>query len=120
LPGALGRQAHPSLQGFIRGRRSPLRLLALAVGLHYWYHKAMSTSIRDTKKKAKKVGRPVTTGKGTQVGTRWHEPLLGMIDGWAARQDDKPERSEAIRRLVERGLAAEASPAISSKKGKRS
>jgi len=29
-----------------------------------------------------------------------------MIDEWAARQEDKPPRSEAIRRLVERGLSA--------------
>jgi hypothetical protein len=58
----------------------------------------------------KKPGPPAT-GKGLQVGTRWHEPLLGMIDAWAARQDDKPPRSEAIRRLVERGLAAEPAPA---------
>jgi hypothetical protein len=39
---------------------------------------------------------------------RWHEPLLGMIDEWAAAQDDEPSRTEAIRRLVERGLVAEA------------
>jgi len=38
---------------------------------------------------------------------RWHEPLLGMIDAWAAKQDDKPKRPDAIRRLVERGLASE-------------
>jgi hypothetical protein len=55
-----------------------------------------------TKKRGR--GRPVTTGKGTLIGMRWHEPLLTMIDAWAAQQDDKPERSEAIRRLVERGL----------------
>jgi hypothetical protein len=39
---------------------------------------------------------------------RWHEPLLGMIDDWAVAQDDKPSRTQAIRRLAERGLAAEA------------
>jgi hypothetical protein len=69
----------------------------------------MSGSIRGIKNRSKKVGRPVTTGKGTQVGTRWHEPLLSMIDAWAAKQDDKPPRAEAIRRLVEFGLAAAAS-----------
>jgi len=31
-----------------------------------------------------------------------------MIDEWAAAQADEPSRTEAIRRLVERGLAAEA------------
>jgi hypothetical protein len=40
---------------------------------------------------------------------RWHEPLLGIIDDWAAAQDDEPSRTEAIPRLVERGLAAESS-----------
>jgi hypothetical protein len=38
------------------------------------------------------------------IGMRWHKPLLSMIEEWAAQQDDKPERSIAIRRLVERGL----------------
>jgi Arc/MetJ-type ribon-helix-helix transcriptional regulator len=33
------------------------------------------------------------------------------IDRWAATQDDMPGRSEAIRRLIERGLAAEPAPA---------
>jgi hypothetical protein len=32
------------------------------------------------------------------------------VDEWAARQEDKPPRSEAIRRLVEHGLAAESPP----------
>jgi hypothetical protein len=54
--------------------------------------------------KKRKPGRPPTTGKGTLIGIRWHEPLLSMIEEWAAQQDDKPERSIAIRRLVEHGL----------------
>jgi len=66
----------------------------------------MSKSIHGTTKRSKKVGRPVTTGKGTQIGMRWHEPLLGLIDRWAAGQDDKPDRPDAIRRLVQLGLAA--------------
>jgi Family of unknown function (DUF5677) len=64
----------------------------------------MRKSSRGTINKAKKIGRPAT-GKGTQVGTRWHEPLLSMIDAWATNQDDKPPRAEAIRRLVEQALA---------------
>src|SRR5262249_21310730 len=80
--------------------------LALPIGLRLWYHKIMSKSIRGTTNKPKKIGRPVTTGKGTQIGMRWHEPLLGMIDKWAAGQDDKPDRPDAIRRLVQLGLAA--------------
>jgi hypothetical protein len=30
------------------------------------------------------------------------------IDAWIAKQDDDPSRPEAIRRLIERGLASEA------------
>ena len=65
----------------------------------------MRKSIRDT---TKKRGRPVTTGKGTQVGTqvgtRWQDGHLKEIDDWRRKQVDKPPRSEAIRRLVEIGL----------------
>ncbi len=32
---------------------------------------------------------------------------MERVDAWAARQDDKPGRSEAIRRLVELGLSVE-------------
>lgn len=42
--------------------------------------------------------------------------FLATIDTWREAQPDKPSRSEAIRRLVERGLVAEENaPAISSK-----
>jgi hypothetical protein len=62
----------------------------------------MNKSIRGT---TKKRGRPVTTGKGTQVGTRWQDVHLKQIEDWRRKQDDKPPRSEAIRRLVEMGLS---------------
>jgi hypothetical protein len=32
--------------------------------------------------------------------------LRATVDAWAAKQDDTPARSEAIRRLVEIGLKA--------------
>jgi hypothetical protein len=38
---------------------------------------------------------------------RWQKPALDAIDAWRAAQEDEPERPEAIRRLVDRGLAAE-------------
>jgi len=66
----------------------------------------MSKSIRVTTKKRGR-GRPKTTGRGTQIGMRWQKPALDEIDAWRAAQEDEPERPEAIRRLVERGLAAE-------------
>nr|WP_249817628.1 hypothetical protein [Bradyrhizobium sp. 147] len=36
------------------------------------------------------------------------DEFIASIDAWAARQDDQPSRSEAIRRLVELGLKAKA------------
>jgi hypothetical protein len=34
------------------------------------------------------------------------DEFMTQVDAWAARQDDQPGRSEAIRRLVEIGLKA--------------
>jgi hypothetical protein len=64
----------------------------------------MRKSIRVTTKK--KRGRPVTTGRGTQIGERWHDPELAAIDAWIAAHDKALTRPEAIRRLVEIGLKA--------------
>jgi hypothetical protein len=62
----------------------------------------MGKSIRVTTKK--KRGRPATTGKGVQVGERWHTAELTAIDAWIASHGAKMSRGEAIRRLVEIGL----------------
>jgi hypothetical protein len=63
----------------------------------------MAKSIRVTTKK--KRGRPATTGRGTQVGERWHPTELAAIDGWIASSPDKNiTRAHAIRRLVALGL----------------
>jgi hypothetical protein len=56
----------------------------------------------------KRRGRPAT-GQGIQIGTRWPEATVAAIDSWIAKQDDKPGRSEAIRRLVEIGLKVKGS-----------
>ena len=53
----------------------------------------------------KRRGRPAT-GQGLQVGTRWRDETVAMIDAWASVQEDDPGRSEAIRRLLELGLKA--------------
>jgi hypothetical protein len=37
---------------------------------------------------------------------RLSDQFMASVDAWAASQDDKPGRSEAIRRLVEVGLKA--------------
>jgi hypothetical protein len=63
----------------------------------------MGKSIRGTTKK--KRGRPVTTGKGIQIGMRWQESELSAIDEWLKRHEIAT-RPEAIRRLVELGLRA--------------
>src|ERR1035437_5682565 len=51
----------------------------------------------------KKRGRPAT-GKAPSRTFRLSDEFMATLDGWAARQDDAPSRSEAIRRLVELGL----------------
>jgi hypothetical protein len=60
---------------------------------------AKSISVRQ-----KKRGRPAT-GKMPTTTLRLPEKLSEQIDVWAASQDDEPGRSEAIRRLIELGLA---------------
>lgn len=48
-------------------------------------------------------GRPAT-GRDPVTALRLPATLTKSIEVWAARQDDKPNRSEALRRLVELGL----------------
>ena len=55
----------------------------------------------------KKRGRPAT-GRDPFVGIRLPAELIQAVELWAGR-NDTPSRSEAIRRLVELGLAASAS-----------
>ena len=62
----------------------------------------MAKSIRVTKKK---LGRP-PTGKGIQIGERWHPPEIIAIDRWIVAQGEQITRGQAIRRLVEIGLKA--------------
>ena len=57
---------------------------------------------------AKKKRGPAPTGKGVQVVVRMQPAPLSDLDGWAASQNDKPTRAEAIRRLVELGLKVKA------------
>jgi len=55
----------------------------------------------------KKRGRPAT-GKDPMMALRMPPAFKARIDSWAEAQKDKLSRSEAIRRLVELGLAADA------------
>jgi hypothetical protein len=54
-----------------------------------------------------KGGRPAT-GRDPVRAIRLSDDFLANVDAWAAKQDDEPGRSEAIRRLVELGLKAKA------------
>jgi Arc/MetJ-type ribon-helix-helix transcriptional regulator len=54
----------------------------------------------------KSRGRPKKKGGVHPVTAVRLSPEAGVaVDQWATRQDDKPSRSEAIRRLVELGLS---------------
>jgi hypothetical protein len=52
-----------------------------------------------------KGGRP-STGRDPVRAIRLSDEFMARVDAWAAKQDDEPSRSEAIRRLVEIGLKA--------------
>jgi hypothetical protein len=53
-----------------------------------------------------KPNRPPTkTAQGIQVRMLWPLAVLDEIEQWAAAQPDKPNRSEAILRLVQQALA---------------
>ncbi|MBB4373716.1 hypothetical protein GGD63_006544 [Bradyrhizobium sp. cir1] len=51
----------------------------------------------------KRPGRPAT-GQDPVTAIRLSSELRKSVDAWAAKQEDLPGRSEAIRRLVELGL----------------
>jgi hypothetical protein len=53
-----------------------------------------------------KSQRSLRTGPGIQVRIVWPPAVLDEIDNWAAAQPEKSTRSDAILRLVRRGLAA--------------
>ena len=42
------------------------------------------------------------------IGVRLQEPQLIVLDAWINRQPERTTRPEAIRRLIEAGLKAEA------------
>jgi hypothetical protein len=56
-------------------------------------------------KPKKKRGRPAT-GKDPLTALRLPPALTKAIEAWAKKQADEPNRSEAIRRLIEFGLKA--------------
>lgn len=67
------------------------------------YTHGMKKPVR-RKRSTRKRGRPATR-RDPVTAIRLSAELREVIDHWAARQPDKPTRSEAIRRLLEVGLA---------------
>src|SRR3954463_2920352 len=57
------------------------------------------------KKSKKKRGRPAT-GRDPVTAIRLPEDLRVRVEAWATTERDTPSRSEAVRRLIEHGLAA--------------
>lgn len=58
----------------------------------------MTTATRDNTKRKR------ADQAGTLVGVRLQPDQLAKVDDWRERQDDKPTRPEAIRRLVAKAL----------------
>ena len=55
---------------------------------------------------------PAPTGRGVQIGERWHPPEIAAIDAWiAASTDQTITRAHAVRRLVALGLGVKQSHA---------
>jgi hypothetical protein len=53
----------------------------------------------------KKKRGPPATGKGTLIGVRLQPAELRTLDEFAATQEDKPSRPEALRRIAGFGRA---------------
>jgi hypothetical protein len=69
------------------------------------YHYSGAIAIAVTEKRGR--GRP-KTGIGPNIGLRLYPDMEAAIAAWIKRQPDpKPSRSEAIRRLIEKGMAAD-------------
>src|SRR5208282_3783514 len=77
----------------------------LLLGSLFWYYQNMRKESRE-KVIPKKRGRPAT-GRDPVLALRLPARLRADIASWAKQQNDKPSRSEAIRRLIEVGLKAE-------------
>jgi hypothetical protein len=71
----------------------------------YDNHECMAKSISDNHKKRRQRGRPKTTGTTPMTGVRLSVDLEEAILGWAEKQTDRPNKAEAIRRLLEQALA---------------
>jgi metal-responsive CopG/Arc/MetJ family transcriptional regulator len=60
--------------------------------------------VKQEKSVHKKMGRPVGRTYRETIPVRLTEDAITAIDAWIDQQVDEISRSEAIRRLIERGL----------------
>jgi hypothetical protein len=67
----------------------------------FWYAKFMAKSISRTEKKRGR-GRPKTGA--ISIHLRVEPKEVDAIDSWRAKQNAKPTRPEAIRRLIQEAL----------------
>jgi len=65
----------------------------------------MAKAKKAKRKKGNTRGPLRKTGPGRVIGVRVLPSLLARIDEWAARQDEKTTRPDAMRRLIERALS---------------
>lgn len=80
----------------------------LAIGIALCYRVNVKSRVAGESPMNARLGRRATT-TGTLVGTRFQPTLLEAIDSWRKEQDDLPTRPEAVRRLVELGMAHDTS-----------
>lgn len=98
-------------------RLEPGRKFSTSPRLDLVVPKFMGKAVKVTKKPR---GRPAT-GRGIQIGERWHPSELAAIDAWIAASTDKTiTRSHAVRRLVALGLRAATPSKPTGKTGRRS
>lgn len=108
--GPPARQSRPSRGWSWTDRWAPLSWLRpesgawgqLPIGSPFWQREPMNGARISATRKP--VGRP-KTGLGVQIGMRWHASILSGIDEWRRVQPEISSPTEAIRRLVELGLA---------------
>jgi hypothetical protein len=63
----------------------------------------MPKSRKNVAQKKRGRGRPAT-GQDPHISLRLPVETVAAVDSWAAQQDDKPTRSEALRRLIDMSL----------------
>jgi hypothetical protein len=92
--------------------RAGLALARLAGPTIFMYWKFMASSVSRTEKKVERRGRGRPRSNPTSIHLTLLPPQLEGVDSWIERQGEPDlSRPEAIRRLLDRALAAESAEA---------